>query len=109
MTFGMAILEPGQGHERHNHAEADEILFFLSGTGRQMLDDHDPVPVGPGACVYIPLGVYHSTINTGWEPLRFVVVYAPAGPENVLRGLPDVTIVPAGESPAGSRRSTAGG
>jgi hypothetical protein len=35
-------------------------------------------------------------MNAGWEPLRFVVVYAPAGPENVLRGLPGVRIVPAG-------------
>jgi oxalate decarboxylase/phosphoglucose isomerase-like protein (cupin superfamily) len=97
MTFGQVVLQPGKGHERHYHEDADEILFFISGEGAQMLDDEDPVPVGPGASVYVPKGVYHSTMNTGWEPLRFVVVYAPAGTEHVLRGLPDVTILPAGE------------
>lgn len=98
MSFGTAGLEPGDGHERHNHPEADEILFILSGEGEQMLDDEEPVTVGPGAMIHIPRGVYHSTMNTGPEPLRFVVVYAPAGPENVLRGLPGVEIVPAGET-----------
>jgi oxalate decarboxylase/phosphoglucose isomerase-like protein (cupin superfamily) len=97
MTFGMVVLEPGKGHSRHNHPDADEILFIISGEGEQMLDDHEPVRVRPGASIYVPRGVYHSTLNTGWEPLRFVVVYAPAGTEKVLRELPDVTIVPAGE------------
>jgi hypothetical protein len=35
-------------------------------------------------------------MNTSREPLRFVVVYAPAGTEKVLRALPDVRIVPPG-------------
>jgi len=96
MTFGMTILEPGKGHARHNHPDADEILFFLSGEGEQMLDDQPPVPVGPGASVYIPRGVYHGTLNTGWQPLRFLVIYAPGGVEQTLRTLPDVTILPAG-------------
>lgn len=98
MTVGMAVLEPGKGHGRHNHPDADEVLFFISGEGEQMLDDQPPVPIRPGASIYIPRGVYHSTLNTGWEPLRFVVVYAPGGTEKALRELPDVTILPAGES-----------
>jgi oxalate decarboxylase/phosphoglucose isomerase-like protein (cupin superfamily) len=97
MTFGMVVLAPAKGHERHNHPDADEILFMISGEGEQMLDDEPPVTVRPGAMVYIPRGVFHSTMNTGWEPLRFAVVYAPAGPENVLRTLPDVRRVPAGK------------
>ena len=99
MTFGFVVLQPGKGHERHNHPDADEILFFVSGEGDQMLDDQAEVRVRPGACVYIPRGVYHSTMNTGWEPLRFAVVYAPAGTEKVLRTLPDVRIVPPGKLP----------
>ena len=96
MTFGMVVLQPGKGHARHNHPDADEILFILSGEGEQMLDDRPAVGIRPGAMIYIPRGVFHSTMNTGWEPLRFVVVYAPAGTEKVLRSLPDVRIVPAG-------------
>ena len=97
MSFGMVVLAPGKGHERHNHPEADEVIFVMSGEGVQMVDDQPPVPVRPGASIYIPLGVYHSTLNTGWEPLRLMVVYAPAGPERVLRDIPGCNIVPAGE------------
>lgn len=96
MTFGTVVLQPGKAHERHNHPEADEILFILSGEGEQIIDDEEPVHVRSGASIYIPQGVYHSTRNTSWEPLRFAVVYAPAGPEKVLRELPGVTVVPAG-------------
>ena len=94
MTFGMVVVEPGKGHARHNHPNADEIIFVISGEGEQMLDDQDPVLIRPGASVYIPRGVYHGTLNTGWEPLRLIVVYAPAGEEEILRALPDVTILP---------------
>ena len=93
MTFGEVTVAPGTGHERHNHPEADEIIYVLEGEALQMLDDEAPVPIGPGACIHVPRGVYHSTLNTGPAPLRLIVIYAPAGEEEVLRSLPDVTLV----------------
>ena len=99
MTFGMVVLQPGKGHSRHNHEDADEVIFVISGEGEQMLDDQPPVKVRAGASIYVPRGVFHSTLNTGWEPMRFVVVYAPAGTESVLRSLPDVRRIPAGQLP----------
>ena len=63
------VLLPGQGHERHNHPDADEILYILAGTGDQMVDDAEPFPVRAGHAVFIPTGAFHSTVNTGWEPL----------------------------------------
>lgn len=94
-SFGMVILEPGKGHDRHNHPGAEEIIFVVSGEGEQMVDDQPPVHVRPGASIYIPADVYHSTVNTGWEPLRLIVVYAPAGPERLLRDIPGCRVVPA--------------
>jgi len=47
-----------------------------------------PVAVRAGASIYISADVYHSTINTSWEPLRLLVVYTPAGPERLLRDIP---------------------
>jgi oxalate decarboxylase/phosphoglucose isomerase-like protein (cupin superfamily) len=95
ISFGSVALEPGKGHTRHNHPDADEIIYVVSGEGTQMLDDHDHVPVKPGACIWIPMGIYHSTVNTGSGPLHLVVAYIPAGAEQVLRQLPDVKIIPA--------------
>jgi oxalate decarboxylase/phosphoglucose isomerase-like protein (cupin superfamily) len=102
-TGGVVILDPGKGHARHNHPGSDEILYFISGEGDQMVEDDDGKPVvrhlkaGDMAC--IPEGVFHSTVNTTWEPLRILACYSPGGPEAFLRSLPDCTIVPAGELP----------
>jgi oxalate decarboxylase/phosphoglucose isomerase-like protein (cupin superfamily) len=44
-SFGMVVLAPGQGHERHNHPGVEEIIFVMSGEGEQMVDDQPPVQV----------------------------------------------------------------
>ncbi len=97
ISFGTVVLEPGKGHIRHNHPDADEIIFFMSGEGDQMVDDHAPVRCSSGACVWIPKGVYHSTVNTGTGPLTVAVAYIPAGSEQALRHDPAVKIIPAGQ------------
>ena len=102
-TSGAVIFYPGKGHARHNHPGSDEILYFSSGEGDQMVEDDDGNPVvrhlraGHMAC--ISEGVLHSAVNTTWEPLRILAVYSPGGPEAFLRSLPDCTIVPAGVLP----------
>ena len=102
-TGGLVILDPGKGHARHNHPGSDEILYFISGEGDQMVEDDDGRPMErhmkPGDMVYIPESVFHSTVNTTWEPLRILAIYTPGGPEAVLRSLPDCVIVPAGQLP----------
>jgi oxalate decarboxylase/phosphoglucose isomerase-like protein (cupin superfamily) len=103
LTFGEVVLQPGRGHDRHNHPNAEEILYVLSGDGEQMLDDGDPFPVRAGDTIYVPTAVFHSTRNTGWEPLRLLALYNPAGSEQALRELPDFREVPAGELPAWTR------
>jgi oxalate decarboxylase/phosphoglucose isomerase-like protein (cupin superfamily) len=97
-SAGVVQLEPGKGHELHTHPDSDEILYFLGGEGEQTVKG-DTRDVGPGEMVYIPAGVEHGTVNTGWETLKLLAVYAPPGPEDVLADLPDCTIVPAGEIP----------
>jgi oxalate decarboxylase/phosphoglucose isomerase-like protein (cupin superfamily) len=103
VTFGEVVLQPGKGHDRHNHPESEEILYVLSGEGEQMLDDGDPFPVKPGDTIYVPTGLFHSTRNTGWEPMRLLALYNPGGAERVLEGLPDFRQVAPGEVPAWTR------
>ncbi|WP_380680822.1 cupin domain-containing protein [Salinigranum sp. GCM10025319] len=97
-SAGVVLLEPGKGHERHTHPDSEEILYFLSGEGTQTIADEER-DVGPGEMVYIPAGVEHSTINTSWEPLRFIAVYGPPGPEAEIRDLAEATVFPPGEYP----------
>ena len=97
MSLMHVVLLPGRGHERHNHPESDEILYILAGEGEQMVDDGEPFPVRPEQVVFIPAGAYHSTLNTGWQPLTLLAIYSPAGAEDVLRELPDFRELLAGE------------
>ena len=71
MTFGMVVLAPGKAHARHNHPNADEVIFVVSGEGEQMLDDQAPVAIRPGASIYIPRGVYHGTLKSPEAPLAW--------------------------------------
>ncbi len=98
-SAGVVFVPPGQGHERHNHPGAEEIIFIIKGTGQQMVEDEDGTPVtrdvGPGCTVFVPESRFHSTQNTGDELMEIFVVYSPAGPEKALRELPDFRIIPA--------------
>lgn len=94
-SFGIVKLAPGKGHTRHNHPGAEEIIYVVSGEGEQMVDDQPAVKVGPGASIYVPADVYHSTVNTGKEALELIVVYSPAGPERLLREIPGCKVTPA--------------
>jgi oxalate decarboxylase/phosphoglucose isomerase-like protein (cupin superfamily) len=89
MTITAAVLQPGCGHARHNHPNAEQFMYIVSGEGEQMVEDDDgtPVtrPISAGMAVYVPTAVYHSTYNTGWEPLRLITMYGPSGPESDLR------------------------
>ena len=102
-SAGVLILDCGKGNARHNHPGSDETLYVISGEGDQMVEDDDGNPVvqhvRAGDLVYIPLGVFHSTLNTTWEPLRALVTYTPGGPEALLRVRADCTVIPAGELP----------
>ena len=37
-TIGVVFLHPGKGHVRHNHPGTEEILYVVSGQGKQMID-----------------------------------------------------------------------
>ena len=98
---GVVDLPSGQGHTRHNHPGAEEIIFVISGEGEQMVEDEAGNPVArkvsAGCTVFVPASRFHSTLNTGPGPMQLFVVYSPAGPELALRELPDFRLLPPGE------------
>ncbi len=100
ISTAVAVLDPGRGHARHNHPDAEEVIHVLSGTGEQMIEDRDGRPmtrtVGPGATIYVPRGRFHSTMNRGEGPLRIFVAFAPSGSQAELRRLPDFRLIEPG-------------
>lgn len=98
-TLGEVIVNPGRGHARHNHPGAEEVIYVISGEATQMVDDKDPFTVREGDAVHIPKGVWHSTHNTTWRPLRLIVTYTPGGEEKALEGAPDFRFLDTGAVP----------
>jgi oxalate decarboxylase/phosphoglucose isomerase-like protein (cupin superfamily) len=98
-SAAVVTVPPGQGHARHNHPGAEEIIFILEGEGEQMVEDEAGNPhtqmVRAGCTVFIPESRFHATVNTGASAMRIFVVYSPAGPEEVLKELPDFHLIPA--------------
>ncbi len=62
------------GEETHKYTE--QTLFFLSGTGKSVLDGKEN-PISAGDVVVVTPGTKHNFINTGMEPLKIYTVYAP--------------------------------
>lgn len=58
------------------HEGIDQVLTFVSGTGRAEVGE-DATPVGPGQLVVVPAGTRHNFVNTGDEPLVLWTIYAP--------------------------------
>lgn len=99
-SLGEVIVNPGKGHARHNHPDADEVIYVISGEGLQMVGDGEPFPIKEGDAVHIQKGVWHSTDNTTWRPLRLIVTYTPGGEEKALEAAPDYRLHTAGTVPA---------
>ncbi len=106
MTLGEVVLQPSKGHDRHNHPEAEEILYVLSGEGEQMVEvdgAEQRFPVRAGDTIFVQTAQFHSTLNTGWQTMRLLAIYNPGGSEKALAGLPDFQEVPAGQAPSWTR------
>ena len=56
-SAGIVQLEPGKGHDRHNHPYSEEILYVIKGKGLQMVElpsGKVEKEIGVGALVHIP-------------------------------------------------------
>jgi oxalate decarboxylase/phosphoglucose isomerase-like protein (cupin superfamily) len=97
-SAGIVLMNPGKGHDTHNHPGCEEILYCISGCGKQTVAGQEK-ELKPGMTIFIPPDISHSTINTGWEPLKILVVFDPPGPEEFQKTLPDCKVIPAGKLP----------
>ena len=77
------------GFAREACPAAAALQFDIRGR-RTILHD-----VEQGCTIFVPEGRFHSTANTGASEMVVFVVYSPAGPEQMLRSLPDCKILPA--------------
>lgn len=71
----MSIPPGGEvGEEVHDHVE--QTLFFLSGSGKAVLNGEE-TRVAAGDAVVVTPGTRHNFVNDGAEQLKIYTVYAP--------------------------------
>lgn len=59
------------------HPNVEQTLFFLSGTGKAVIDGEE-TEVGAGDVAVVSPGAKHNFLNTGSESLKVATIYAPA-------------------------------
>lgn len=69
-------IPPGGEIGEEVHADVDQILAFVSGTGVSILSGKER-SITQGDVVAVPAGVKHNFLNTGPNPLVLWTVYAP--------------------------------
>ena len=74
--FRVSSYQPKGYCDPHIHEIAENIYYILKGKGIVELDGKRHL-VGPGTVIFIPPGVEHAMINTGFEDLIFIVAASP--------------------------------
>ena len=73
-SLAEARVAAGSATQRHYHRLSEELYFILEGTGEMELAG-ETRQVGPGDCVLIPPGAWHTI--TAQQDLRFLCCCAP--------------------------------
>lgn len=66
-------LAPGHTIGEHCHDTSCEVIYFLSGSGKMILNGQEE-RISPGLCHYCPKGSTHQMINDSTEDLVFFAV-----------------------------------
>ena len=83
--FSLLVNEvrPGYKSKEHSH-DVEHCWYILQGKGVMHIEG-EALPIGVGDAVFAPIGVKHTVESTGEVPLKYVVIYAPSGPEQDLK------------------------
>ena len=69
-------IPPGGEIGEEVHEDVDQILTFVSGTGKAIVSGSEKA-VAQGDLVVVPAGKKHNFVNTGANPLILYTVYGP--------------------------------
>ena len=76
LWLGVSEVDPGSKSNPHTHDDAEEIFYVVSGYGRIRVGAEEE-DIGPGSCIFVPIGEKHQLINSGDETLKIIGATAP--------------------------------
>ncbi len=80
LTMGYTTIYPTGTTTGHVHDDMEEVYFVISGEGIMVIGE-DRFPIKPGDGLYVPPGLFHTTIQTGNQPLTVLWVTGRIGAE----------------------------
>lgn len=83
MHIGIVNILPWKKQTRHIHYGDEQVLYVLSGRGKQLIEDKIST-LEPGGIYHIEAGSVHETINVGDEPIKEILISIPAKYEENL-------------------------
>lgn len=86
-TFGAGVcrIPPLSSNEEHDHPDADEILYVISGEMRMVIDDETEF-LSQGDAIFIPKGQVHHIFNPSpAQDLWHTFTFSPPGPEAAIK------------------------
>jgi quercetin dioxygenase-like cupin family protein len=92
LTAFESIPAAGEGPPLHRHPNQDEVIYVLAGHLRVRLEE--TIHEAPaGSFMFFPRGTPHTWQNTGDDPARLLVLFAPAaaGMERFFERFAEVT------------------
>lgn len=69
-------LAPGKGHDFHKHPDQEEVLYVISGTVEQWVDQEKRI-LGPGDSAHVPADVVHASFNVGDSNAKIAAILGP--------------------------------
>jgi quercetin dioxygenase-like cupin family protein len=71
------IVQPGQGHDFHQHPHQEEVIYVKSGSIEQWVGKQKRI-LAPGDAVHIPPGTVHASFNAGSSDAALLAIFGPA-------------------------------
>ena len=87
IALGTQTVPPGCYVREHLHDRNEEVLFFISGQGRAVLDGVTEHRLEPGSMIYIGKNRLHMFINDGKTDMHWVWLIVPNGLETFFRAI----------------------
>ncbi len=83
-SIGTQTVPPGSYVREHAHPEHDEVLHFISGSGKALIDGVEHV-AAPGTTIFVGRNRRHKFVNDGQQDLHWLWMIAPHGLEEFFR------------------------
>lgn len=82
--IGTQTVPPGSHVREHSHDRNEEVLYFIRGKGRAVVEGQD-IPLVPGTAIFLGKNQRHMFINDGEEEMQWVWLLVPNGLEDFFR------------------------